>query len=132
MPAIPKRARAAEAPQPIAERDIQHAIRLRLGLERDLVLFRNAQAFTEVWNARTGKADMFRSGLGKGTADLVGILAPRGRWVSFEVKRAGEKRTEAQELHAALIKRMGGFACVVRSEQDAVDALERARMEASE
>lgn len=112
----------------VDETAILHAIRERLGQEPDLVLWRNAQATGERWNEKTGRTTMFRGGLGEGTADLVGILAPTGRLVALEVKSASGRVLEAQGQWLSLVRRMGGFAAIVRSVDEAVAAIERARM----
>lgn len=101
----------------------------------DLVLFRNAQSFAEVWDEKTGRTRHHHGGLGRGTADLVGILRMSngiGRWISLEVKRPGQNPTEIQNTIAALVRRFGGFSAVVRSPEDAVSAIDRARVGACE
>jgi hypothetical protein len=123
--AIPKRARVERTD----EAAIQFAIRERLGKEPDLLLFRNAQAFGERIDPKSGAVTRFSGGLGKGSADLVGLLAPKGRWVSLEVKRlSGGRISPEQHAWIHLVRSFGGFACVVRSVDDALAALERARM----
>lgn len=73
-----------------------------------------------------------RYGLARGSADLVGILAPHGRLVALEVKTPTGRVAPEQEQWLELVRRMGGFACVVRSVADARDALARARMGAAQ
>ena len=111
------------------EAAVQHAIRERLGREPDLLLFRNAQAQGERWDPKSGRTARFMGGLGTGSADLVGLLKPSGKFVALEVKRAkGGRVSEAQAAWIRLVKSFGGFACVVASVPDALAALERARM----
>ena len=114
-----------------AETAIQEAVRLALGAEVDLVLWRNSTGQTEEWSAKGGVRHM-RYGLAKGSADLVGILAPHGRLVALEVKTPTGRVAPEQEQWLALVRRMGGFACVVRSVADARAALARARTGAAE
>jgi len=114
------------APKPPREAAIQAAIREALGREPDLVLWRN-----NVGLAQHGEHAV-RYGLIEGSADLVGILGPQGRFMALEVKRPRGKPTEAQELFLALVRRRGGFAAVVRSVEEAVAALARARAGACE
>lgn len=114
------------------ERETLHAIRLDLGRELDLVLFRNAAGVFDAFNETTGKAQKVRTGLTVGASDLLGILAPFGRWFALEVKTDKGRVSKEQEQFLALIRRMGGFGAVVRSVDDARAALNRARMGASE
>lgn len=113
-------------PKPPREAAIQAAIREALGREADLTLWRN-----NVGLAQHGEHAV-RYGLIEGSADLIGVLAPTGRFVALEVKRPKGRTTEAQELFLALVRRRGGFAAVVRSVEDAVAAVARARAGASE
>ena len=73
-----------------------------------------------------------RYGLAKGSSDLIGILKPSGRLVSLEVKTESGRVSPEQELWLAMIRRFGGFAAVVRSVDDALAALDRARAGAFE
>lgn len=86
-----------------------------------------------LWRNNTGALEdkrgrLVRYGLCKGSADLIGILAPTGRLVALEVKRPGERPTEEQERFLALVRSMGGFGAVVRDAYEANRAVERARM----
>lgn len=49
------------------------------------------------------------------------------RFVSLEVKTETGKTTQEQDLWLALVRAFGGFACVVRSVDEALAAIERAR-----
>lgn len=71
-------------------------------------------------------------GLVKGASDLIGCLAPSGRFVAFEVKTGDATTTAEQELFLALIRKMGGCGSVVHSLDEARAALQRARDGASE
>ena len=97
------------------------AIRLELGREPDLTL----------WPVQPGGIP---DGTGRpmrcgpvGMSDLIGILAPIGRWFALEVKTGGGKLRTDQVLWIELIRRRGGFATEVRSVEDARAALARAR-----
>lgn len=97
------------------------AIRLELGREPDLTL----------WPVQPGGvADAtgrpMRCGP-VGMSDLIGILAPAGRWIGLEVKTGKGKLRPDQVLWLDLIRRRGGFASEVRSVDDARAALQRAR-----
>lgn len=110
-----------------SEAVIQNAIRVRLGRLPDLMLMRNA-------NGNPGTLDGRRAhfGLPKGSSDLIGVLAPGGRYIALEVKTATGKLRPEQVAHLAIVRRFGGFACVVRSVPEAEAAIERARRGESE
>lgn len=114
----------------MSEAQLMDAVRLALGSAVDLVLWRNNVGVAEHWSGR--EAVRVRYGLAPGSADLVGALAPSGRWFALELKTATGRTTEEQEQWLSLVRRMGGFACVVRSVREARAALDRARSGASE
>ncbi len=105
------------------------AVRLALGADPALVLWRNNVGVAEHWNGRD--VQRVRYGLAPGSADLVGALAPSGRWFALELKTADGRVTAEQETWLALVRRMGGFAAVVRSVPEALAALKRAKGGAS-
>lgn len=109
------------------EAEIQQQIRLALGRESDLVLWRNTVG---VGTMADGSKQRF--GLAVGSSDLIGILAPTGRFVALEVKSEKGRMRDEQRLFLDLVRARGGFAAVVRSVEDARAALERAREGASE
>ena len=102
------------------------AIRAQLGRERDLTLFAN-----RVGRAKFGQR-VVPFGLGEGSADIVGILSPHGRWFCLEVKTGNARRTAKQKMFAELIQKRGGFCCEARSVTEAWRALARARLGESE
>lgn len=118
-------------PQPEAE--LQRAIRLRLGRTQGLVLWRN-----NVGVARYGLNNargVVKYGLCDGSSDLIGILKMPdglGRFIALEVKTDSGERTDKQVLFMDLVRQLGGFAAVVRSEDEAVAAVERALLNQSE
>lgn len=120
------------------ESQIQQAIRIALGDEPDLVLWRNTTGQTEEWNPSDGSARTMRYGLAVGSADLVGILRVQphdrrvGMFFALEVKTATGRVRPEQTTWLELVRRMGGFAAVVRSVDEAKAALERARNGESE
>ena len=108
----------------LSESDIQHAIRLVIGSDPRVVLWRNNVGVAQ-HAGRNGKQAV-RYGLAPGSSDLIGILAGSGRFVALEVKTDRGRLTSEQELFLALVRRKGGFAAVVRSVSDATAAIERA------
>ena len=101
------------------------AVRLALGSAVDLVLWRNNCGVAEHWDGHD--VSRVRYGLAAGSSDLVGVLAPHGRWFALELKTASGRVTPEQTQWLSLVRRMGGFACVVRSVDEAKAALVRAR-----
>jgi hypothetical protein len=110
------------AAEKLTEAQILHAIRLDLGREPDLVLWRLGTGAM-----RTPDGRMVRLGLVPGASDLIGIVAPRGRWIALEAKSPVGRLKQEQERFLALVARMGGVAEVVRSVEEARAALEEAR-----
>lgn len=111
---------------------LQAEIRLALGRDPTLVLWRNSTGTAAHLNPRTNRTTTVRYGLAVGSADLVGILAPAGRFVALEVKTANGRVSPEQTTWLALVRSRGGFAAVVRSVDDAIAAIERARAGAAE
>ena len=108
----------------MSEGHIQDAIRLALTDEPGLVLWRNNTGVAEHRGARV------RYGLAVGSADLIGCLD--GRFIALEVKTAVGRATPEQRQWLDLVRRHGGFACVVRSVAEAHAAIARARTGARE
>jgi hypothetical protein len=105
----------------MAEREIQHAIRLALGQDSRVILWRNNVGVLE-----DKRGQKVRYGLCVGSSDLIGILRESGRFVALEIKTAKGRVDEDQELFLGLVRRCGGFAAVVRSVDEALAAIGRA------
>lgn len=124
------------------EAEIQTAIRKELGTIPGLVIWRNASGMTGHSSTcpqcgyEQGDMDdgpRIRYGLvPKGGADLIGMMAPTGRLIALEVKTPKGRPTPEQLLFLDLVRRRGGFACIVRSVPEALAAVERARQGLSE
>lgn len=108
----------------MSEGQIQDAIRLALTDEPGLVVWRNNTGVAEHRGARV------RYGLAVGSADLIGCLD--GRFVALEVKAAAGRTSPEQRQWLDLVRRNGGFACVVRGVDEARAAIARARIGAHE
>ena len=109
-------------PAPSTENNIQADIIAALGAQADLRLFRNHQM-----SGKTTGGAFTKAGLPPGSSDLVGILAPMGRWFCLEVKKPGEKPRPNQRAWAEMVRSLGGFATWCDSVESALAALERAR-----
>jgi hypothetical protein len=105
---------------------LQQEIRLALGRYPDLTLWRNSTGVATV------RGSTVRFGLCVGSADLIGILAPHGRLVALEVKTATGRASDEQRMFLALVRSRGGFAALVRSVPEAIEAINRARSGANE
>lgn len=103
------------------ESALQAAVRVALGTVPDLCLWRNS----------VGSPDgVHHYGLPKGSADLIGILA--GRFIAIELKSDTGRLRPEQVTWLACVRRFGGFAAVIRSVPEAIEAIARARAGESE
>lgn len=108
-----------------AETELQQRIRLALGTQRDLRLFRNQVG--QLPDPRTGRPVQF--GLARGSADLIGwrtvIITPEmvgtrvAVFTSLEVKTPTGRLTPAQHNWLGAVRLAGGIAGVARSVGDA-------------
>jgi len=104
----------------MTEKLIQRAVRLYLGTQPDIVVWRNNVG---VANQR---GLIVRYGLCVGSADIIGI-GPGGRFLAFEVKTATGRVSDEQAQFLELVRVMGGYSMVVRSVADAKRAVEEIR-----
>lgn len=118
--------RAADPPSVAnPETELQQRIRLALGTQRDLRLFRNQVG--QLPDPRTGRPVQF--GLTRGSADLIGwrtiTITPEmvgtrvAVFTSLEVKTPTGRLTPAQHNWLGAVRQAGGIAGVVRSVGDA-------------
>ena len=108
------------------ETDLQQRIRLALGIQPDLRLFRNQCG--QLPDPRTGRPVQF--GLARGSADLIGwrtvTVTPDmvGQHVavftSLEIKTTTGRLTPAQHNWLEAVRNAGGIAGVARSVADAL------------
>lgn len=110
----------------MTEAEIQCEIRKALGLDPDLVLWRNNSG---AMPSAAGGAPV-RFGLAKGASDLIGICA--GRFIALECKTPKGKPTQDQLKFIQLVRRKRGFAAIVRSVDDALAAVQRCKAGAVE
>lgn len=107
----------------MTESQLQDAIRLALGNDPDLALWRNNVGNVE---ARTGYRIAFGVG-GPGAADLIGLY--RGRFVAIEVKTPTGRQNPDQRRFENLVHSKGGIYVVLRSVDDAKAWLAQLRTE---
>lgn len=110
----------------MSESDIQSRIRLEVGSLPDARIYRN-----NVGTLLDSRGIPVSFGLAVGSADLIGLVAPWGRFLSIEVKRPKHKtskvRQEAQAAWRSIIARFGGVATQAETVDDAMAAVELAR-----
>ena len=103
----------------MTETDLLFAIRQALVATGHVMLFRNNVGFD--------RERKVKYGLGLGSPDLVGLLRPTGRLCGFEVKTPIGRVSKDQKLWHAAARASGGFVAIVRSADEALEALTRAR-----
>lgn len=96
---------------------IQQMILARLGSVHGLTLWRNN---TGAMRDARGQLVKFGS---PGSADLLGLVAPDGRFVAIEVKAAGGRQTALQLSWQRMVERHGGLYIVATSADEAVQGL---------
>lgn len=114
------------------ETAIQRRILLALS-EQDCIVWRNETG--QFWAGTTlhkaqdqvtlGNARMVPCGLCKGSADIIGIHKPSGRFVAVEVKTAKGRATKEQLAFLAAVEQAGGIAGIARSPEGAIALLSR-------
>lgn len=102
-----------------AHAELKRLVRLWVGSQHDVRLFENPRGFDE--RARSSY------GLAPGASDLVGIVAPRGRWLALEVKSGDARCTTQQQRFLDMVNALGGVGREVRTLGDAQQALNEAR-----
>lgn len=113
-----------------SEAEIQQAIRFALGTDLEVVLWRNSGGKTEEWNPNTGGSRTITYGLAKGSADLVGIVCMPdgiGRFLALEIKTPRGRERPEQVTWITLVNKRGGFGAFVRSPEEALSAVARAK-----
>ncbi len=103
------------------ESELQQAIRLAIQPERAVLWRNNCGVASHV--TRDGRVLQVRYGLAPGSADLVGLRRSDGRFVALEIKTETGRLSPEQRQWLALVERCGGVARVVRSVEDALEAL---------
>jgi len=121
--AKPTAKRTAKRIETIIQRNIEAAI----GAEPDFLLLRNSVGKAHYTNEKTGKTYHVPYGLGEGSADLVGVLAPWGTFIGMEVKDPNGVVEPHQGHNHEVWRRFGALVYVVRSVEDARQALKQAR-----
>jgi hypothetical protein len=106
----------------MTESQLQDAIRLALGSDPELCLWRNnVGQSTDQHTRRT-----IRFGVGNpGGSDLIGVF--RGRFLAVEIKTPTGRQRDDQKLFQQLVERKGGTYVILRSVDEARAWLEHLR-----
>ena len=72
---------------------------------------------------KDGNGGYVSYGLGKGSADLIGLIVGTGRFIGIEVKTPTGRVTPEQKAWAKTIQDYGGIAVVLRSVTEAEELL---------
>lgn len=123
---------AAKPRKPTAKRMesiLQRNIEIAIGSEPDFLLLRNSVGRAQHINETTGKTFYVPYGLGVGSPDLVGVLAPWGTFIGMEVKDPNGVVEPHQATSHELWRRFGAIVFVVRSVDEAKQVLQHARRE---
>jgi hypothetical protein len=103
------------------EYQIQHGILVALGSRPDVTIWRQNTLVAR--DQRTGRA--VRSNP-NGVADILGCLAPSGRFLAIEVKSATGRQTPDQRDFQKAVEARGGLYVLARSVTEAVAAVDAA------
>ncbi len=106
----------------MSETKLVKEILVALSAEKDFICWRNNTGKLADVNGR-----WVTYGLGVGSADIIGVLAPWGRFVALEVKTARGKQNPMQWNWSLAVRGKGGFYSVVRSVEEAIGALNECR-----
>lgn len=102
----------------MTEAQLQDAIRLALGRDPSVTLWRN-----NIGHALMAHGGRVTFGVGgPGGADLIGIL--RGRFIALEVKTQTGRQSVEQQRFQSLVESKGGIYLLARSVDEAVAMVE--------
>lgn len=106
----------------MTEAELQALVMLELNKLPGVVVWRNT-----VGTGRTTHGAWVTFGLAPGSSDLIGLVAPHGRFLALEIKSARGYVRPEQRLFCDLVRSVGGVAAVVRTLDDAFAAVDAAR-----
>lgn len=99
----------------------EHVIQNRILLEIGSI------PWLRVWRNNTGALfdrnnKLVKFGL-QGSADILGIMKPHGRFLAIEVKTEKGRQSESQKRFQQMVEDMGGLYILARSPEDVTKAL---------
>lgn len=105
----------------MSETELVSSILARLTLEPGVIAWRNNTGVARVHGSTV------RYGLGNGSPDIVVVAGPDGRFVGLEVKVERGVQSVDQQTWEKDVSAVGGGYAVVRSVEEAVLAVRKAR-----
>ena len=99
------------------EHEIQQAILARIGCSRVLTVWRN-----NTGTIRDHRGVPVRFGL-VGSADVLGVAMPSGRFIAIEVKQPGARLTPSQKAFGEMVRAHGAVYVLAHSVDEAIDGL---------
>lgn len=108
----------------MSETDVSQAIRLHLGMNPNVLLWRNNVGALPDRDGR-----LVKYGLGPGSSDLIGVVTDKGIgiFLAIETKKPGArtdpKRLEAQKNFIRVVRAAGGRAGFASNIQEAEDII---------
>ena len=103
---------------PTPETLAKAAIRQALARSGKCLIFNNPVGFDEL--------RQIRFGLSVGSSDPIGVCSPNGRFFAVEVKSARGSSTPEQRAFLYAINKAGGYGCIARTPEQALEHLEKA------
>jgi len=91
-------------------------------IQKQIMAEFGALPWLRIWRNNSGalkdqRGQLITYGL-KGSADILGLTAPDGRFVAIEVKNERGRQSESQAAFERMIKSMGGIYILARSVDD--------------
>ncbi len=91
-------------------------------IQKQILAEFGALPWLRVWRNNTGaltdqRGQLITYGL-KGSADILGLIAPDGRFLAIEVKNERGKQSPAQIAFGEMVEKMGGIYILARSVED--------------
>lgn len=103
------------------ETDLVKSILSRLSLCRDVSAYRVNTGAYKI------EERFIRFGLGPGAPDIICVVGPTGHAVALECKVGNNKTTRFQDEWARIFRKSGGDYFVIRTVEEAVDAVSLGR-----
>lgn len=101
------------------ETPIQQRILLALGALPGVRVSRNNNGALRAPGGRLVRFGVFNPGGG----DILGLMAPNGRFLAVETKRPGKEPDQQQEKFRDMVIELGGLYVVAHSVEEAVNAV---------
>lgn len=97
-------------------------------IQKQIMAEFGALSWLRIWRNNTGalkdqRGQLITYGL-KGSADILGIISPEGRFLAIEVKNERGKQSESQAAFGKMVEAMGGIYILARSVEDVYRGLQ--------